>query len=41
MEKPRKFEQRPDDVGGGNTEQTENIEGGLSFEWGPELERMT
>jgi polyhydroxyalkanoate synthesis regulator phasin len=42
MEKPMQFEQRPDDgLGGGNTEQTENIEDRLSFEWGPELGKMS
>ena len=41
FEQPKPFEQRPDDVGGGNIEQTENVEGGLSFEWGPELGDMS
>jgi len=38
FEQPKPLEQRPDDsLGGGNTEQTENMEGGLSFEWGKEF----
>jgi len=42
MEKPMQFEQRPDDgLGGGNTGKAENIEGKLSFGWGPVLGGMS